>query len=195
MVSNTACNQAMSWQSQFRKLLPVLQTSLAILFGGWGLWIRNSVVSQPFWGSDGWHSTARFHVWPWPLKFAAILNLPALPVGGPLSWPLEYLRPGLPEWVSYIPVLLLIPVFWCWLGSWTDKYVSSGSHPYLPWILLLLFVFLSAAASSTSDYVGGYTSYLEFGIAFWLAVALGVAWFAAFRRRKSKVTWLPPSSD
>lgn len=36
--------------SQFRKVLPVLQTALAVFFGGWGLWLRNSVLSRPFLG-------------------------------------------------------------------------------------------------------------------------------------------------
>lgn len=180
----------MSQPPQFRRALPVLQTSIAILFGGWGLWIRNSVLSRPFWGSDGWHSTARFHVWPWPFKFAAILNLPALLAGALLSWPLDYLRAGLPEWVANIPALVLIPLFWYWLGSWADGQAvtgNNGSSSPWQWILLLLFIFVCAAASSMSSYVGGYASYLEFGIAIWVLVAVGLTVLTVSRKHKSRI--------
>jgi hypothetical protein len=73
----------MIWSTQFRTVLPVLQTVLAVLFGGWGLWLRNSILGKPFLeNSTLWNSTARFHVW--PFKFAAIMNMPpstALPLG------------------------------------------------------------------------------------------------------------------
>ena len=164
---------------QFRKALPVLQTAIAVSFGGWGLWLRNSILSQPFFDSDGWHSTAVFHVWPWPLKFAMILNLPALLIGALLSWPLQYFRPALQGWVSDIPMLLLIPLFWYWIGSWTDKRVGhrdTKHNEQWRWILLFFFIFVCAAVSLLSGYVGGYTSFALFGIAIWLAVALvGIA--------------------
>ena len=42
--------QVMVGRTKFRKVLPASQTALAVLFGGWGLWIRNSILSQPlFW--------------------------------------------------------------------------------------------------------------------------------------------------
>ena len=68
---------------QFRKLLPITQTVLAAFFGGWGLWLRNEYLSHysPF----GWNSTERFHVWPWPYKFAVVSNMPALFAGGLIS--------------------------------------------------------------------------------------------------------------
>jgi hypothetical protein len=117
-VSNYYIDEDMVGGTQFRKVLPALQTTIAISFGGWGLWLRNSILSRPFWSSTGWNSTAAFHVWPWPFKFAAILNMPAFLAGGLLSWPLDYLWPGLPEWVSALPVLLVIPLLWYWVGSW-----------------------------------------------------------------------------
>lgn len=175
---------------QFRKVLPVSQTVLAVFFGGWGLWLRNSVLSRPFFGSStGWDSTLRFHYWPWPLKFAAILNMPAFLASGLLSWPLDYLRPGLPEWVSALPVLLFITLLWYWVGSWADKNVISENDRKSErrrWILFLLFILVCAAASSISGYVGGYTSYVVFGIAIWLIVAIGVKASIALRKRKSK---------
>ena len=184
MVSNSPGNEGMVLRTQFRNVLPVLQTALAVVFGGWGLWLRNSVLSRPFLGSStGWDSTLRFHFWPWPFKFAAILNMPAFLAGGLLSWPLDYLRPGLPEWVSALPVLLVIYLLWYWVGSWTDKNVSERGR----WILLIVFILVCAAVSSISDYVGSYTSYLVFGIAIWLIVAIGVKASTGLRKRKSKV--------
>ena len=177
-------------ETQFRKVLPALQTAIAISFGGWGLWLRNSILSQPFFeNSTLWNSTARFHVWPWPFKFAAILNMPAFVVSGLLSWPLDYLRPGLPEWVSALPVLLLVWLLWYWVGSWADKNISSENSrkgARWRWIFLLLFVFVCAAASSISEFVGGYASYVVFGIAIWSVVAIAVSTFTA-RNRRSRV--------
>jgi hypothetical protein len=177
---------------QFRKVLPVIQTAIAIFFGGWGLWVRNTVLSRPFWGnSTGWDSTMRFHVWPWPFKFAAILNMPAFLAGLILSWPLDYLRPGLPEWVSTLPVLLFIPLLWYWVGSWSDKRLSfdkNTNSKLARWILLLLFLLVCAAVSSIPGNVGGHTSYLEFGIVIWLIAAIGAKTSAAVKKRNLKVT-------
>lgn len=53
--------------------------------------------------------------------------------------------------------------------------------------MLLLFILVCAAGSSISENVGGYTSYLEFGIAIWLIVAIGVKAAASLRKRESKV--------
>jgi len=169
--------------TQFRKVLPVLQTALAVFFGGWGLWLQNSVLSRPFWGSStGWDSTLRFHFWPWPFKFAAILDMPAVLGGGLLSWLSDYLRPGLPEWV---PVLLLIPLLWYWVGWWADKNVASQKNR--GWILLLLFTLVCATASSIPKYVGGYTGWVVFGIAIWLVAAIGMKTSATARKREAKV--------
>jgi hypothetical protein len=191
LVSNSSDDKGMVQGNQFRRVLLVSQTALAVFFGAWGLWLRNSVLSRPWLGgSTGWDSTLRFHVWPWPFKFAAILNMPAFLAGSILSWPLDYIRPGLPEWVSFLPELLFVPLLWYWVGSLPDKGVNSdGSRDsrWGRWILLLLFTVGCAAAASASENVGGHTSYLEFGIAIWLIAAIGAKGFAALRRRKSKV--------
>jgi hypothetical protein len=171
-------------RTQFRSVLPVLQTVLAVFFGGRGLWLRNSILSRPFLGtSTGWESTLRFHVWPWPLKFAVILNMPAILAGGLLTLPLQYLRPGLTEWVAALPVLLVIFLFWYWVGSWADSNISERAR----WILLPFFILVCAAVSSISEYVGGYTSYVLFGIAIWSIVAVGAIASAGLRKRNSKV--------
>lgn len=171
-------------RTQFRSVSPILQTVLAVFFGGRGLWLRNSILSRPFLGTyTGWDTTLRFHVWPWPLKFAVILNMPAFLAGGLLAWPREYLRPGLPEWVTALPVLLVIPLFWYWVGSWADRNINERAR----WILLPVFILLCAAASSISEYVGGHTSYVLFGIAIWSIVIVGAKAFAGLRKRNSKV--------
>jgi hypothetical protein len=166
-------------RNQFRRILPISQTALAVFFGGWGLWIRNSILSQPFFeNSTLWNSTARFHVWPWPYKFAVVLNMPAFLMGLLLSWPLDSFRPGLPESVSILPVLLLVPLLWYAIGSWLDRNTVRRQ-----WILLMVFTVICAAASSIPERVGGYVSYLPLGIVIWAAV--GLAAFAVFRKHKA----------
>jgi hypothetical protein len=73
---------------RFRLLLPITQCGLAAIFGGFGLWQRYAILNRPvfFEGQTLWNSTARFHVWPWPYKFAAIANIPAFLLGVLLSW-------------------------------------------------------------------------------------------------------------
>jgi len=70
-----------------------------------------------------------------------------------------------------------------------DKNVISANNrknERRRWILLLVFILLCVAASSISGYVGGYTSYVVFGIAIWLIVAIGVKASMDLRKRKSK---------
>jgi len=43
--------------NQFRRILPLSQTALALFFGGWGLWIRDSILSQPFF----WFNSVELH--------------------------------------------------------------------------------------------------------------------------------------
>jgi hypothetical protein len=170
---------------QFRKVLPISQSAVAVFFGGCGLWLRNEILSHAW---LGWNSTARFHVWPWPFKFVVIVNMPAFLIGSLLSWPLDALRPG-PEWVSALPVLLFIPWLWYWVGSCLDKSVSANRNrtsERARWILLLLFIAVCAAASSIPSRVGGYTNYLQFGTLIWMTVAIGITASAAIRKYKSK---------
>lgn len=177
---------------KFRQVLPVLQTVIAISFDGRGLWIRNSTLSRPFLGdSTGWDTTLRFHVWPWPLKFAAILNMPAFLAGGLLSLPLDYLRPGLPEWVSTLPLLLFVSLFWYWVGRRADKNLIIEKNPNNArrmWFLLLLFVLVCAAAASISGFVGGYTSWVVFGLGIWLIVGFGIKAVPVLTRHNSNRT-------
>jgi hypothetical protein len=183
-------NDSIVKEIQFRKALPVFQTAIAIFFGGWGLWVRNAVLNRPFGDSSGWASTLRFHVWPWPFKFTAILNMPAFLAGLTLSWLLDKLRPGFPEWVSSLPVLIFIPLLWYWVGSWSDKRISSEQNiggKRAPWILLLLFLLVCAAAASISNVFGGHTDFVESGILIWMIALVCVKTYAALRKRNPKV--------
>jgi cation transport ATPase len=178
-------------ESQFHRILPVLQTALAMFFGGWGLWVRNSILSRPFWGnSTSWDSTLRFHVWPWPLKFAAVLNMPAFLAGGLLSWPLPALQsPGLSETVLYLPVLLFVPLLWYLVGSWLDQ--MRGAHKNRSavkgkWMLVIIFGAICAALASIPDSVGGYVSYFPSGIVIWLIAVIGMVRSMVSRKRASR---------
>jgi hypothetical protein len=156
---------------QFRKTLPVVQTALALALGGWGLWIRNTILSRPFMeGTTLRESTARFHVWPWPFKFTAVLNMPAFLVGGLLSLPLGALYPALANWISIVLILLFVVLLWYWVGARLDN--SPGTTR--KWILLLTFGVTCAAASSLPRNVGGYVSYVPLGIVVWLLALVAI---------------------
>jgi len=103
---------------RFRRLLPVAQTVLALVFGGLGLWERNETLNRSF---LGWNSTSRYHVWPWPYKLAVVSNMPAFLAGLLLSWPIGGLWPELPEWLQIAPSLLFLPMLWYWVGSRLDR--------------------------------------------------------------------------
>ena len=103
---------------RFHILLPAAETVLAGLFGGIGLWQRNQILGRPFLGDQTLReSTARFHVWPWPYKFAAISNMPAFLAGGLVSLPINALWPELPEDVFLESIDLLIRQDHAWVPS------------------------------------------------------------------------------
>ena len=99
----------MARETRFRTLLPVAQCALAALFGGVGLWQRSVILSRPFFGGEPlWNSTASFHVWPWPYKFAVVSNVPAFFAGSLLLWPVAIAWPELPESMQIAPLLLFV---------------------------------------------------------------------------------------
>jgi hypothetical protein len=173
--------------NQLRSILPISQTALALLFGGWGICIRDSILSRTFLGSTLWNSTARFHVWPWPYKFAVVLNMPAFLIGLLLAWPLNVLGPGLPESVSLLPALLLVPLLRYSIGSQLDqRRIGDKNRSTLKsqLIFLLLFTLICVAASSIPARVGGYVSYLPLGILTW--ATFGSAALALSRKHKAR---------
>jgi hypothetical protein len=107
---------------RFRTILPFVHCGSAALFGGWGLWQRSAILSRPFLeGQTLGDSTARFHVWPWPYKFAVVANLPAFLAGLMSAWPVSSMWPKLPESAQLVPSLLCAVILWRWVGSRLDR--------------------------------------------------------------------------
>jgi hypothetical protein len=88
LVSNCLDSGWMARKNQFRVLLPLAQCPLAAFFGGLGLWQRAAILSRPGFGEGStlWDTTARYHVWPWPFKFAVVTNTPAFLTWALVGW-------------------------------------------------------------------------------------------------------------
>jgi len=156
---------------RFRILLPVAQCGLAALFGGIGLWQRSAILSRPFFeGQTLWDSTARFHVWPWPYKFAVVSNMPAFMAGALLTWPIGAAWPQLPESVQIAPSLLFVSMLWYWVGSRLDLRWSVADKT--PWIVLLIFTLVSLVGAFIPI---GYVGYLPYGFMVWVVAALTIS--------------------
>src|SRR6266704_745295 len=93
-----------------RVWLPVVQLALAAVFGGVGISRRNQILNQVWLDQTLWHSTARFHVWPWPFKLAFILNLPAALIAAVVEWPLGKIWPNLPELIGWLLCLPFVAI-------------------------------------------------------------------------------------
>jgi len=177
---------------RFSVLLPIAETVLAALFGGVGLWQRNRILSQPFLGDQTlWESTARFHVWPWPYKFAAISNMPAFLAGGLVSLPIGALWPGLPEAIELALSLVFVAMLWYWVGHRLDRRWSGvGVESVLAgtktaWILLSVFT----AVCLTGAFLPiGYVGYVPYGATVWIAMTAII-----HRMRERPVTQTPAS--
>jgi ABC-type phosphate/phosphonate transport system permease subunit len=160
----------MAFRGQFCRILPASQVALAALFGGWGLWQRNQILSHDYLFGTGWNSTARFHVWPWPYKFAAISNLPALFSGLLLTIPISAVRPTLSEALQLAPTLVFVLLLWFWVGSRLDRRWSVAD--WTPWIAILLFMILSSVGAFLPL---GYTGFLPYGFALWAVACLALS--------------------
>lgn len=175
-----------AWPPSFRRLLPIAQTVSAACFGGIGLWQRASYLNSSW---LGWNSTERYHVWPWPFKFAVVTNLPAFLVWAVVGWPIGERWPDISEGAMAAPALLFVAILWYGVGAWMDKQWERISRPASkvgrPWMLLAAFTALSATAASV--YIRFPTSeYLEMGAVLWLAVGLGVATVTVFRNVRAR---------
>jgi hypothetical protein len=172
----------MAPDKQFRRLLPIIQTLIAILFGGWGEWQRIQILNR---SSFGFNSTLVFHVWPWPLKFAQILNTPALLIGGILGWPISNNWPELPEYVQLAPAILLVPLLWYWTGLWLDLKCNAGDFGQnsrkLVWAVIFLFILFSAIGAALSTYA----SQILYGIAAWVVIGIAMGVSAIYKRLRS----------
>jgi hypothetical protein len=166
----------MAQEAHFRKVLPVAQAVVAVIFGGWGLWLRNQAITNGL----GWHSTMRFHVWPWPLKFAVILNMPALLLGLALFFPTDAMGLRTPDWVSYLVLVLFVPLIWFWVGRWFDKlndFDSIAKQRKGSWIAVGMFTVSCAGLAMIRS-----SSFTVFGALIWLAAGIAVFGFDRFRK-------------
>ena len=160
----------------FSRLLPWIQCSIAAIFGGWGQWQRSEILSHPFFeGTTFWETTARYHVWPWPYKFAAILNMPALLAGVLLTIPIGAVGPAIPEALLLAPSLVFVVFLWFWIGRGLDKRWTM--RQMTPWILMAVFLIVCLTGALIPI---GYTGFLEYGALLWLLLAL------TFRRLRKK---------
>jgi hypothetical protein len=150
---------------QFRRILPLSQVVSAGVFGGWGLWQRHQILSHDYLFGIGWNSTARFHVWPWPFKFAVIQNLPAFLAGALIPCPISSANPNLSETVQLAPSLLLVLVLWYGIGAWLDRWSSVGKGP---WVLLGVFTAVCLVGAFIPI---GHVGYLPYGVLVWLVAA------------------------
>jgi hypothetical protein len=162
----------------FRWLLPIVQTLIAILFGGWGEWQRIQILNHsPF----GFNSTTVYHVWPWWLKFVQVLNTPALFIGEMFGWPINNNWPKLPEYVQLVPVILLVPLLWYGTGLWLDFKCNAGdfgrNSRKLIWAAIFLFIVFSAVGATLSTY----GSQLLYGIAVWIVIGVVIAASAIYK--------------
>jgi len=154
--------------------LPVAQVGLAALLGGLGLWERAAILNHPIFdaGQTLWNSTARFHVWPWPWRFAVVTNTPAFLAWSLLGWPIGERWPTLPEGVIAAPSLLLVAVLWYWVGSRLDRRWTLSD--WTPWVALFAFTVVSLAAALLPP---RYVDYLPYGFAIWVVVVFIISRF------------------
>ncbi|MBZ5553343.1 MAG: hypothetical protein LAO21_11530 [Acidobacteriia bacterium] len=173
----------MRQEIQFRKVLPIAQTILALLFAGLGLWQRNQILSHSWFG---WNSTARFHVWPWPFKYAVVSNTPAFLAGMLLSWPVDSLWPRLPEPIQISLALPFIPILWYWVGSRLDRKWGAVEGTRISrrrsrWVFILIFTLVCMMGAYLPSRYLGYVGYLYYGIVVWVATPLILHRFSTIR--------------
>jgi hypothetical protein len=149
----------------------MVQSGPAALFGGCGRWERSAILNRVFTvdGQALWDTTARFHIWPWPFKFAVVTNTPAFLCWALVNWPLGGRWPRAPEAAIAAPSLLFVALLWYAVSGWIDK--RWGSTPQVVWGSLLGFTLICAAGVS----VPSTTFYLLWGVFLWLIVGCRIA--------------------
>ena len=170
-------------ESRFRTLLPIVQCAAAALFGGFGLWQRSAILNRLIFEDQTlWDTTARFHVWPWPFKFAVVINTPAFLAWSLVGWPIGDRWPMIPEGAMCAPSLLFVAILWYAVGRWLDRRwyepARPATHARRPWELLFLFTLTCAVGAS----IHSTTAYLLWGAIVWLLVGIGVGLSSARRR-------------
>jgi hypothetical protein len=185
LVSNLSTTTAMTRTIQFRKALPVVHTVFALFFGGTGLFLRNALLNRPFLSNPAvYEPTLRSFIWPWPLKFAAILDMPAVLAGMLLSSALDQidqLRPALPAWTCVLSMLIFVPLLWFAVGAWLDRTLRASQikSPDTAWNLCLLFHrhFRNSRRNSANHHCFRHK-----------ALAMAIAAYALLKRSKPRAT-------
>jgi hypothetical protein len=155
---------------RFRRILPASQVAIAALFGIWGLWQRNQILSHDYLFGIGWNTADRAHVWPWPYKFSVVSNFPAFIAGAWLSAPFEIVWPTLSEYVEIVPSLLVVPLLWYWVGSRLDR--RWGVTDRTPWITLGAFTLICLTGALLPI---GYVGFLLYGFVLWAITILALS--------------------
>jgi hypothetical protein len=152
---------------RFAKILPIAQLTLAILLVSWGLWQRYLILESA--GEWGWNSTARYHVWPFPLKAAVVLNTPAFLVAALFAAAVSQISP---EGGDYnLAIVWAILIWWMWrrIGLWIDNRRMIDSVPQqkaFTWTLVALLMLISIGGWGLAS-ISMYTSFIGVGIAAW----------------------------
>jgi hypothetical protein len=170
---------------QFRFRLPVLQFVAATFFGGIGLWQRHQILNQRFIGEQTlWETTAKYHVWPLPYRFAVIPNIPAMLAAGVIEWPIGTIWPNMPEPFGFVLFLLLVPILWFFVGLQLDR--DPSAYRRSSWLLIWFAVFCAIAM-----FTPGYVGYVISGSVLWLAFVVLVVRIGA----KSRVRISSPKKE
>ena len=171
---------------RFRAILPLAQCVAAIMFGGFGLWERHFILDQPVGNGTWWESSARFHIWPWPYKFIAVTDFPALLAGLLFGWPINAWWPSLSEYTMLAFCLPFIALLWFGIGRWFDRkwnWIDGPPSRKPLWILLL---FTSVCAIGASVYIDSPVDYLLSGAVIWTTVGLAFSVSTLLRKFSSR---------
>jgi hypothetical protein len=124
-----------------------------------------------------WDTTAPLHVWPWPYKFAVILNMPAAFAGMFFSamvfsdFASRYGRVATEAVGGIVSLLLTLPL-WYWIGLRFDRTCGTKSSGYLSfWVFLSSMIILSFSGAL---YLGP-IDYLLYGCGVWVLAAIAIA--------------------
>lgn len=148
---------------RFSRLLPLVQCCLTVAFGGYGAWQRTKILSQPFFGVTLANTTAAFHVWPWPYKFAAVSQLPALLASFIPTFLLSAICPTVAQYFELLACAVCVWLMWSYIGSKFD--LRWHVRDKTPWIVLMLFTLVCLAGALLPL---GYTGYLPYGLIVWV---------------------------
>ena len=147
-----------------RKAIACAGFAIAVLFGGVGMWQRQTELGKPIWdGKTLEQTTAVFHIWPWPLKLAMVVNLPAVLLGGMLSSPLAPLSATLGAILESVLTLFLAVALWLAVGSRLERRSAQQ-------VRISLSLFIGASLSATFVPMG-HTGFVPIGVLIWLIFA------------------------